>query len=109
MPKYHIVYEVVESYDATIEGVFDHNSLTDAVTSGHWNGYIDRSWREGRTVRVKEFTQVTDKPKCYECGGIAAATRKDESTAPEDLICAACAEYELRTGYNVYPLVEKEV
>lgn len=58
MPKYNVMYEVVESYDATIDVESLHN-LTDFIEHGHWNEEIDRSWR-GSMVRVVNIWRDDD-------------------------------------------------
>lgn len=58
MPRYTIIYDVVESYDASID-VDSLDDLAAAVEYGHWHGDLDRSWREG-TVRVVEIWRVDD-------------------------------------------------
>ena len=42
--------------------------------------------------------------ECYDCGNTATATTTEASTAEHDLVCAACADYELAAGYPVFPL-----
>jgi len=58
MPRYTVMYEVVETYDASID-LDSLDNLTAAVEYGHWNDEIDRSWREG-TVRVVDIWRVDD-------------------------------------------------
>ena len=59
MTKYHVVYEIVDSYDATIEGDFGYYSLRDAVKKGHYSGDLDRSWRNG-DFKVIDIQEVID-------------------------------------------------
>ena len=47
MTKYTVIYEVVNVYDATLEGDFDYASLLQAVKDGHYQYTLDRSWRDG--------------------------------------------------------------
>lgn len=58
MARYTVMYEVVETYDASID-VDSLDNLTDAVKQAHWNDEIDRSYRDG-TVRVTEVWRVDD-------------------------------------------------
>ena len=58
MPKYDIIYEIVESYDASIDAD-SLDDLTAAVEQAHWNDEIDRSYRDG-SVRVVEIWMVDD-------------------------------------------------
>ena len=59
MPKYNIIYEIVETYDATLEGDFGYYSLRKALEDGHYNGDLDRSWINGK-LRVIDFKEITD-------------------------------------------------
>ena len=45
--------------------------------------------------------------ECYECGEVAKVTRTEGSVAEHDLVCAACADYELAAGYPVFPLTKR--
>lgn len=58
MPRYTVMYEVVETYDASIN-LDSLDDLTAAVEHGHWNEEIDRSWR-GSMVRVVNIWRVDD-------------------------------------------------
>ena len=57
MTKYTVIYEVVETYDATLEGDFDYHSLRQTVEDGHYLDTLDRSWREGG-VKVIDIRKV---------------------------------------------------
>jgi len=57
MTKYTVIYEVVDVYDATLEGDFDYHSLRKAVKDGHYQDTLDRSWREGG-VKVIDIWKV---------------------------------------------------
>ena len=56
MPKYTVIYEVVEKYDATLEGDYTHDFIAHMIENGHYSEDFDRSWREGgiRIVDVWE-------------------------------------------------------
>ena len=57
MPKYTVIYEIVETYDATLEGEFDYHSLRAEIENGHYLDSLDRSWREGG-IRVLDVWEV---------------------------------------------------
>ena len=57
MPKYTVIYEIVETYDATLEGDFGYYSLRDAIKNGHYAEDFDRSWRDG-DIRVIDILEV---------------------------------------------------
>ena len=57
MAKYTVIYEIVESYDATVEGDFDYTSLREHIESGHYSEDFDRSWRNGE-IRVTDIWEV---------------------------------------------------
>jgi len=59
MTKYTVIYEVVESYDATLEGDFDYHSLRKAVEDGHYQDTLDRSWRDG-SIKVVDIWKIED-------------------------------------------------
>lgn len=52
MPKYDIIYEVTETYDA-----FDYYSLLSHIENGHWIGSLDRSWLDAG-IRVIDIREV---------------------------------------------------
>ena len=58
MPRYTVMYEVVESYDASID-VDSLDDLTAVVEYSHYDGSLDRSWREA-TVRITDIWRVDD-------------------------------------------------
>ena len=57
MPRYGVIYEIVETYDATLEGEFDYHSLREAVENGHYQDDFDRSWRDGH-IRVLDVWEA---------------------------------------------------
>lgn len=59
MPRYTVMYEIVEEYDATLEGDFDYYSLRTALENGHYSGDLDRSWRNGE-LRVIDILEIKD-------------------------------------------------
>jgi len=59
MTKYTVIYEVVETYDATIEGDFGYYSLRKAVEDGHYQDTLDRSWRDGG-LKVIDIWKIED-------------------------------------------------
>lgn len=52
MPKYNIIYEVTETYDA-----IDYYSLLDHIANEHWIGSLGRSWLDGG-IRVIDIREV---------------------------------------------------
>lgn len=59
MPSYNIIYEIVETYDCTIEGDFGYYSLRKTLEDGHYSGDLDRSWINGE-LRVIDIREVKD-------------------------------------------------